>query len=702
MAVSENVSLDKVRNIGIIAHIDAGKTTTTERILYYTGMIHKLGSVDEGNTQMDYMEQEKERGITIVAANTTTYWKKHKLNIIDTPGHVDFTIEVERSLKVLDGAVIVLCATSGVQSQTETVWRQADRYHVPRIAFINKVDRLGADFDRVLGQIHERLGANAAAINFPDAHEDQFKGVIDVVIMKHITYEDADGLKMIVSDIPDNLKTKAAAYRHTLIEKVGEADDAIMEKYLNEEDVTSEELMAGIRRSVLKAKFLPVLSGTALRNRGVQLVLDAVIDYLPSPLDVPPVKVYNPNNSEDISYRKPSDSEPLTALVFKVASDPYVGKIFYTRIYSGVLTSGETVLNSSRDKKERISKLLLMHANKQEIIPKAGAGEIVAVVGLKETKNGETLCHDSHPAVLEGMRVPEPVVSMALEPKTKADQDKLGMILRKFLDEDPSLRVEYDHETSQTIISGMGELHLEIVIDRMKREHGLEANIGRPQVAYKEAITRKVEDVVGKFISQSGGRGQYGHVVIDVAPAERGKGVTFIDKVVGGVIPREFIKSIENGIMSQSKSGILAGYPVTDIVVTLHDGSYHDVDSSDIAFQMAAKIALKEALLKGGSSFQEPIMAVEVMCPEEFMGSVIGDLNTRRAKITELANTGITKITRADVPLAEMFNYANALRSLTQGRASFSMEPSYYAQVPNNVAEKIIGARQDYLSSRKK
>ncbi len=702
MAASEQIPLERVRNIGIIAHIDAGKTTTTERILYYTGMIHKLGSVDEGNTQMDYMEQEKERGITIVAANTTTFWKNHKVNIIDTPGHVDFTIEVERSLKVLDGAVIVLCATSGVQSQTETVWRQADRYRVPRVAFINKVDRLGADFYRVLKQTHERLGANAAAINFPDAHEDQFKGVVDVVNMKYVTYEDADGLKMIVSDIPAHLKAKADEMHHILVEKVGEADDAIMEKYLNEEPVTPEELKAGIRRGVLKAKFLPVLAGTALRNRGVQLVLDAVVDYLPSPLDVPPVKAYNPDNHDDVFYLKPSDSEPLSALVFKVASDPYVGKLFYTRIYSGVITSGETFYNSSRDKKERISKLLLMHANKQEIIAKAGAGEIIAVVGLKETKNGDTLCHDSKPAVLEGMKVPEPVVSMALEPKTKADQDKLGMILRKFLDEDPSLRVEYDQETSQTIISGMGELHLEIVIDRMKREHGLEANIGRPQVAYKEAITRKVEDVVGKFISQSGGRGQYGHVVINAAPAERGTGVKFVDKIVGGVIPREFIKSIEAGIKAQALNGVLAGYPVTDIIVTLVDGSYHDVDSSDIAFQLAAKIALREALAKGGSAFQEPIMAVEVACPEEFMGSVIGDLNTRRAKITELGSIGNVKTTRADVPLAEMFNYANALRSLTQGRASFSMEPSYYAQVPNNVAEKIVGARQEYLNSRKK
>jgi elongation factor G len=699
---SEHYSLDKVRNIGIIAHIDAGKTTTTERILYYTGMIHKLGSVDEGNTQMDYMEQEKERGITIVAANTTTFWKKHKINIIDTPGHVDFTIEVERSLKVLDGAVIVLCATSGVQSQTETVWRQADRYHVPRLAFINKVDRLGADFYRVLEQCHSRLGANAAAINFPDAHEDQFKGVVDVVSMKHITYADADGQEMIISDIPENLMAKAKEMRHTLIEKVGEADDAIMEKYLNEEEVTVEELKAGIRRGVLKAKFLPILAGTALRNRGVQPILDAVVDFLPSPLDVPPVKATNFNNKEEIVYRKPSDDEPLSALVFKVASDPYVGKLFYTRIYSGVMSAGDTLVNTSRDKKERVSKMLLMHANKQEIIARAGAGEIIAVVGLKDTKNGETLCHDENACVLEGMKIPEPVVSMALEPKTKADQDKLGMILRKFLDEDPSLRVEYDQETSQTIISGMGELHLEIVIDRMKREHGLEANIGRPQVAYKEALLRKVEYVPGKFISQSGGRGQYGHVVIHAEPGPKGCGVKFIDKIVGGSIPREFIKSCEAGVMAQTKNGILAGYPVTDIVITLVDGSYHDVDSSDIAFQLAAKIAVREALTKGGSSFQEPIMAVEVACPEEFMGAVIGDLNTRRAKITELSNIGNVKLTRADVPLAEMFNYANALRSLTQGRASFSMEPSFYAQVPNNVAEKIVGARQEYLNSRKK
>lgn len=699
MAV-EQYPLDRCRNIGIIAHIDAGKTTTTERILFYTGAIHRMGTVDEGNATMDWMEQEKERGITITSANTTTFWKKHKINIIDTPGHVDFTVEVERSLKVLDGAVIVLCATSGVQSQTETVWRQADRYHVPRIAFINKVDRLGADFDRVLKQIHDRLGANAAAINFPDAFEDQFSGVIDVVNMKFVTYKDADGLEQVVSDIPEHLKEKAEQYRHILVEKVAEADDAVMEKYVHEQPVSAEELKAGIRRGVLRAKFLPVLSGTALRNRGVQLVLDAVTDFLPSPLDVPPVTGKHPYKEEEV-VRKPADSEPLSALSFKIMSDPYVGKLFFTRIYSGVINSGETYYNSTRDKRERISKIVVMHSNKQEIVTKAGAGEIVALVGLKETKNGDTLCNEEMPIVLENMKVPEPVVSMALEPKTKADQDKLGIILRRFLDEDPSLRCEYDQETSQTILSGMGELHLEIIIDRMKREHGLDANIGRPQVAYKETITRKVENVVGKFISQSGGRGQYGHVVINVAPGEKGVGVQFVDKIRGGAIPREFIKSVETGIKAQAMNGILAAYPVSDIVVTLVDGSYHEVDSSDIAFQLAAKFGLKEALAKANSVFTEPIMSLEVTCPEEFMGAVIGDLNTRRAKITELGNIGILKNTRADVPLAEMFNYANALRSLTQGRASFSMEPSYYAQVPNMLAEKIIGSRQEYINRRK-
>ncbi|NLE64849.1 MAG: elongation factor G, partial [Elusimicrobia bacterium] len=665
-----------------------------------SGTIHKMGTVDDGNTTMDWMEQEKERGITITSANTTTFWKNHKINIIDTPGHVDFTVEVERSLKVLDGAVIVLCATSGVQSQTETVWRQADRYQVPRIAFINKVDRLGADFDRVLKQVHDRLGANAAAINFPDAHEDSFKGIIDVVNMQYITYEDADGMKLTRSDIPAEFKARADQYRHDLIEKVAEADDEIMEKYVHEKPVTAEELRAGIRRGVLKAKFLPVLSGTALRNRGVQLVLDAVTDFLPSPLDVPPVKGKHPYKEEEV-VRKPQDSEPLSALSFKIMSDPYVGKLFFTRIYSGVINSGDTLYNATRDRRERISKIVLMRSNRQEIIARAGAGEIVALVGLKETKNGDTLCREDAPIVLENMKVPEPVVSMALEPKSKADQDKLGIILKKFLDEDPSLRCEYDQETSQTILSGMGELHLEIIIDRMRREHGLEANIGRPQVAYKETITRKVQGVVGKFISQTGGRGQYGHVVVNVEPAEPGTGVKFVDEIRGGAIPREYIKSVQTGIMSQSQNGILAAYPVTDIVVTLYDGSFHEVDSSDIAFQLAAKIALKDALNRGGSVFTEPIMAIEISCPEEFMGSVIGDLNTRRAKITELGNIGVLKTTRAEVPLAEMFNYANALRSLTQGRASFSMEPSYYAQVPNNLAEKIIGARQEYINRRK-
>lgn len=699
--MADRYPLERVRNIGIIAHIDAGKTTTTERILYYTGVIHKLGTVDEGNATMDWMEQEQERGITITSANTTTFWKDHKINIIDTPGHVDFTVEVERSLKVLDGAVLLLCATSGVQSQSETVWRQADRYRVPRIAFVNKIDRLGADFMRVVQQIKDRLGANAVPIQMNIGAEDNFEGILELINMKYITWGDDTGTDMRVNEIPEEHKEKAEKARHDMIEALADADDHIMEKFLNEEEITSEELIKGIRRAVLKAEFLPVMVGTALRNKGVQPVLDAVRDFLPSPLDVPPVQGTDIDDEEKPMTRKADDNEPMSALVFKVASDPYVGKLFYTRIYSGVLKSGDQYLNPVSDKKERVSKIVVMHSNKQEIVSEAPAGEIVALVGLKNTKSGDTLCDDKSPILLESMNVPEPVVSMALEPKSKADQDKLGEALRKFLDEDPSLRVEYDHETSQTIISGMGELHLEIIIDRMKREHNIEANVGRPQVAYKETLTVPQMDVVGKFVSQTGGRGQYGHVVFNVIPAEEsGKGVEFEDKIKGGAIPREFIKCVEAGVNMQAQTGVLAGYPVTDFKVELIDGSYHDVDSSELAFQMAAKIALKEALQKGKSVFLEPIMRIEITAPEEFMGAVIGDLNTRRAKIAELGTQGILKTGRADVPLAEMFNYANALRSLTQGRASFSMEPSHYEQVPASIAEKIIGERQALMASK--
>ncbi|VAX37202.1 Translation elongation factor G [hydrothermal vent metagenome] len=687
--------LKDYRNIGIIAHIDAGKTTTTERILYYAGVIHKMGTVDEGNATMDWMAQEQERGITITSANTTCAWKGNKINIIDTPGHVDFTIEVERSLKVLDGAVIVLCATSGVQSQTETVWRQADRYNVPRICFINKLDRLGASFERVLGEVRDRFGANAAAIQIPDGAEENFNGLIDIVEEKYYVYMDDKGDNIEVRDVPEDFKEKVIEARHELLEKLSDADDEIMEKFLEEKEVSVEELKAGIRRAVCKSAFLPVLTGTALRNKGVQLVLDAVNDYLPSPLDIPPTKGFNVDNLEEEMERKASLDEPMSALVFKIATDPYVGKLFYARVYSGTLVSGSQVYNSSEKKKERIAKIVVMHANKQEIVEKATAGEIVALVGLKETRSGNTLCDMENKILLENMKIPDPVVSMSIEPKTKADSDKMGLTLRKFLDEDPSLKVTYDAETSQTIISGMGELHLEIIIDRMKREFNLETTVGRPEVAYKEAITQAVKEVEGKFISQTGGRGQYGHVVVNIEPAEeKGSGIIFENKIKGGSIPREFIKPIEKGIRAAATSGVVAGYPVTDFKVTLVDGSYHDVDSSELAFQMAGKEALKKCLTLGKSVLLEPIMDVELVSPEEFMGAVMGDINTRRARIVSLGARSNLKTTRCEVPLAEMFNYVNAIRSLSQGRASFTMEPSFYDIVPQYVTDKIVGTRE--------
>ncbi len=700
MAVKK-VPLDKVRNIGIIAHIDAGKTTTTERILYYTGVIHKLGDIDDGTTAMDWMPQEQERGITITAASTTCLWKDFRINIIDTPGHVDFTVEVERSLKVLDGAVIVLCATSGVQPQTETVWRQADRYKVPRIAFINKMDRIGADFDNVLTQMYERLGAHAAAIQIPMGASDDFKGIIDLINEKLIVYKDADGLEFERIEIPADYKDKVKEYRHRLIEKLAEVDDEIMEQFVHEKPISVDDMMFAIRKTTIKNQFVPVLCGTSLRNKGVQMVIDAVCDYLPSPVEIPPITGIDPKTEEHIE-RGASDSEPLSALVFKLALDPYVGKLFYTRIYSGKIISGVPTYNSSKKIKEKISKIVLMHANRQEIIDEAGAGEIIALVGLKDSKTGDTLCDQDKPIILERMRVPEPVVSMAIEPKSKADQDKLGMTLKKFSDEDPSFQYKYNPETAETIISGMGELHLEVIVDRMKREFNLEANVGRPQVAYKETILHKAKGITGKFISQSGGRGQYGHVIIDAEPAEeKGKGVTFVDKIKGGSIPREFIKPCEEGIRTGALTGILGGYPVTDIVVTLVDGSYHEVDSSELAFHLAAKYALQEALRVGKSVFLEPIMDIEVTVPEDYMGAVIGDLNTRRAKIVSLGTRGKLKTARCEVPLAEMFNYANAVRSLSQGRATFSMEPAFYAQVPNHVAEKIIGKREASTADKK-
>ncbi|HOW35946.1 MAG TPA: elongation factor G [Candidatus Omnitrophota bacterium] len=691
--MAKKAPLEMVRNIGVIAHIDAGKTTTTERFLYYTGVIHKIGDIDEGTTTMDWMPQEQERGITITSASTTCFWGDYQINIIDTPGHVDFTVEVERSLKVLDGAVVVLCASSGVQPQTETVWRQADRYKVPRIAFINKMDRMGADFDHVLEQMYDRLGAHAAPIQIPYGQAEDFKGIIDLINEKLITYTDAEGLEIVRQEIPADWKEKVKKYRHDLIEKVAEIDDAMMDSFVHGKEISVEDIMFAIRRGVIKNEFIPVLCGTSLRNRGVQMVIDAVCDYLPSPLEVPAITGKEPKTGEHIE-RLADENEPLSALVFKLALDPYVGKLFYTRIYSGKIISGSTVYNATKRTKERIAKIVWMHANKQEIVDQATAGDIIALVGLKDSKTGDTLCEQDTPIILESMRMPEPVVSMAIEPKTKADQDKIGMTLKKFADEDPSFRFKYNTETAETIISGMGELHLDIIVDRMRREFNLEANVGRPQVAYKETITRKVEGVTGKYIMQSGGKGQYGHVIIDVAPAEeKGKGVEFIDKIRGGSIPREFIKPCEEGIRTAALNGVLGSYPVTDIVVTLVDGSYHDVDSSELAFQLAAKYALHDALRLGKPVFLEPIMDIEVTVPDDFMGQVIGDLNTRRAKIVSMGTRGKLKTARCEVPLAEMFNYANAVRSLSQGRATFSMEPAFYAEVPGHVAEKIIGKK---------
>ncbi len=698
MASANTIPLHMFRNIGIIAHIDAGKTTTTERILYYTGEIHRMGNIDDGNTTMDWMPQEQERGITITSAAITSFWRDHRINIIDTPGHVDFTIEVERSLKVLDGAVIVLCACSGVQPQTETVYRQADKYNVPRIAFINKIDRMGADFDRVIGEMHDRFGANAAGIVYNDGAEDSFKGLIDVINGQYIKYKDVDGMEFDRLPLPEEFKERTAKYRHILVERLAEVDDEMADMFLNGKDPSKEQLMKAIRRTVIACKFVPVLTGTSLRNRGVQMLLDAVVDFLPSPLDIPPKRGYNPDNKEEVIIRKVDDNESPMGLVFKIASDPYVGKIFFTRVYTGRFLQGQSYLNSSNGKKEKISKIVVMHSNKQENVSSASSGEIVAFVGLKESKSGDTLCAEDNPVVLEGLKPPEAVVSLAIEPKTKADQDKMGMVLRKFLDEDPSLRVKFDHETSQTIISGMGELHLEIIVDRMKRENNLDANVGRPEVAYKEAITKKVNNVVGKYIQQSGGRGKYGHVVIDVEPGEPGSGYVFVDKIKGGAIPREFIKPVKEGIEIGCQNGVLAGYPVTDFIVTLVDGSYHDVDSDEISFQLAAKYAIKEAFRKAGSVFMEPIMKLEIVVPEDYWGNVTGNLMQRRAQIKETGNRGKLKTALVDVPLAEMFGYANALRSLTQGRASFSMEPSFYAQVPNSIAEKIIGSRQDFVA----
>ncbi len=684
-----NTRMENIRNIGIIAHIDAGKTTTTERILFFTGKLYKIGTVDEGTAVMDWMVQEQERGITITSAATACRWKDKNINIIDTPGHVDFTVEVERSLKVLDGAVIVLCAVGGVQPQSETVWRQADKYNVPRVAFINKMDRTGANFFKVIEDMRSRLAANPIPVQIPIGAEGNYQGAIDLIEMKAIIYKGDDkDAGFDITEIPADLKKQASQYRHDLIEKLGEVDEVVMDKYIHEKGLYPDEVRAVLRRATIAGKIIPVLCGASAKNKGVQPLLDAITDYLPSPLDIAAVKGINPDTDEEI-IRNPSEEDKFCGLVFKIKSDPFVGKLAYARVYSGVLKPGETVYNSSKGKEERIGKILRMHANKQEIIDKALAGDIVALVGLKDTTTGNTICDQDNPITLESMHFPEPVISMAIEPKTKADQEKLGNAMHKLAEEDPTFKVTYNKETGQTIISGMGELHLEIIVDRMLREYSVGANVDKPQVAYKETITRQTR-AVGKFIQQSGGRGQYGHVVMDVGPAQKGAGVLFESKIIGGSIPREYIPSVEEGVRDAAQNGALAGYPVTDIDVKLIDGSFHEVDSSDIAFQMAASIGLNDALKNGGSVLLEPIMNLEVTTPENYMGEVIGDLSARRVKIEAINDRPGIKVIKGLAPLSEMFGYTTTLRSLTQGRASSTMEPSFYQEVPKNIAEKII------------
>ncbi len=682
--------LDKTRNIGIMAHIDAGKTTTTERILYYTGRIHRMGEVHEGSATMDFLPQERERGITITSAATTCFWRGHRINIIDTPGHVDFTVEVERSLRVLDGAIALFCAVGGVEPQSETVWRQANKYRVPRIAFVNKMDRVGADFFNVVNMIRERLGANPVPIQLPMGQGELFTGIIDLITMKAVVYkEETLGATWEEFEIPKELKDMAFEYRTKLLESVSEFDDTLLVKYLDGEEIKEEEIKSAIRKATLEFKIVPVLCGSAFKNKGIQRLLDAVVDYLPSPLDINNGQVVGHHPfKDDKVVRLVSDDEKFTALAFKIMTDPYVGKLTFIRIYSGTLKAGSYVYNSTQGKKERVGRILRMHANHREDVEEAYAGDIVALVGLKFTKTGDTLCSEDDPILLEKMEFPEPVISVAIEPKTRADQDKLGEALSKLMDEDPTFRVTVDEETGQTLISGMGELHLEIIVDRLKREFRVEANVGKPQVAYKETIRRKAR-AEGKFIRQTGGRGQYGHVWIEIEP-NRGKGYEFIDAIVGGVIPREFIPAVDQGVREAMQNGIIAGYPVVDVKVTLFDGSYHEVDSSDLAFKIAASIAFKEAAKQADPVLLEPVMEVEVVTPEEYLGDVIGDLNSRRGKIEEINMRKDGQVVRALVPLAEMFGYATRLRSLTQGRAIYTMQFHHYEEVPQQIADMII------------
>jgi len=699
--VPREYPLERTRNIGIMAHIDAGKTTTTERILYYTGVNYKMGEVHEGTATMDYMEQEQERGITITSAATTCFWRpenglfkgqQFRINIIDTPGHVDFTIEVERSLRVLDGAIAVFDGVAGVEPQSETVWRQADRYRVPRICFINKMDRAGANFERSFASIRERLGANAIAIQLPLGLEENHRGVIDLVRRKAcVFHDDTKGSRFDVVDIPAEFRDMAERWREKLIEGVAELDDKLMERYLEgDTNFSPEEILAALRAGTLAFKCVPVLCGAAFKNKGVQQLLDAVIDFLPSPVDIPPVEGEDPEHPGKKLVRRASDDEPFAGLAFKILNDPFVGQLTFIRVYSGQLESGTTVLNSTKGKRERIGRLLRMHANKREEIKDIQAGNICAAVGLKDVRTGDTLCDEKHPILLERMVFPEPVISQAIEPKTKADQAKLGEALSKLAAEDPSFRTYTDHETGQTIIAGMGELHLEIIVDRLRREHKVECNVGAPEVAYRETITKPIKRVEGKYIKQTGGRGQYGHVFIDLEAGEPGSGFVFENAIVGGVVPKEFVPSVEKGIRDAMARGVLAGYPVIDVKVRLVDGSYHEVDSSANAYEIAGSLAFQEAAKRAGLQLLEPMMAVEVVCPEEFMGDVIGDLNSRRGHVKNMDQRGTMKIIGADVPLANMFGYATDLRSMTQGRATYTMQFSRYAAVPNNIAEQIV------------
>ncbi len=687
------VALDRVRNIGIMAHIDAGKTTTTERILYYTGRTYKMGEVHEGAAVMDWMVQEQERGITITSAATTAFWRDVRVNIIDTPGHVDFTVEVERSLRVLDGAVAVFDAVAGVEPQSETVWRQADRYSVPRIAFMNKMDRVGADFFTSVQSMVDRLGARAVPVQLPIGQEEHFRGVVDLVEMRAYVWTDSLGTQLDTEDVPAELLEQAAEYHHQLIDAVADHDDELMETYLeNEEAVTPDMLRRALRAATLDLSIVPVLCGSAFKNKGIQPLLDGVVEYLPSPLDVPPIHGIDPRTEHELS-RRPMLDEPFAALAFKVMTDPYVGKLTYVRVYSGQLKQGDKVLNTTTGKTERVGRILQMHANHREERDEIGAGEIAALVGLKQTTTGETLAVDTAPIRLESMIFPDPVISVAIEPKTKADQDKLATALQRLVEEDPTFRVRSDEETGQTLIAGMGELHLEIIVDRLLREFSVDANVGRPQVAYRETVGKAVEKIEGKFVRQTGGRGQYGHVVINLEPAEPGGGYEFIDKIVGGKIPREYIPSVDLGIQEAMESGILAGYPVVDVRVILVEGSYHDVDSSEIAFKVAGSMAFKTAMQRAKPKLLEPMMAVEVVTPEEYLGDVIGDLNQRRGQIEGFEPRGNAQAIKARVPLATMFGYATDLRSTTQGRATFTMQFDRYEDVPQSIAGEVVAAQ---------